>query len=296
MKYTNYFPRKSLDRRHTTIPVVTCKGPSYKVVIKIDVHTIILKDSSLPTQHGGQRGNYPTEGTKIEVEARITSLSKQLSTNSNSSDLELFKQLYRQLNESYSEFNDIHASYCELVEADDKYKEYRVVSSLDLNAYYDVVKQSYDEAVTAFNGVKLQSVEYDIEFACMSAKQMLHKSSNCDNLNEHIILCKELSKKYFDIARKFHVDLENVISEMQTSSQAQVNISHLPVSRNSSSTVLSGTDNGHAAQDRLGRGGVRDVVGVSFGGALQPEQTLADDNLNKYPHMQGTTLHPLTFH
>jgi len=40
------------------------------VVIKIDVHTItiILKDSSLPTQHGGQRGNYPTEGTKIEVE------------------------------------------------------------------------------------------------------------------------------------------------------------------------------------------------------------------------------------
>jgi len=70
----------------------------------------------------------------------------------------------------------------------DKYKEYRVVSFLDLNAYYDVVKKSYDEAVTAFNGVKLQSVEYDIEFACMSAKQMLHKSSNCDKLHEHIII------------------------------------------------------------------------------------------------------------
>jgi len=112
---------------------------------------------------------------------------------------------------------------------------------------------------------------------------MLHKSGNCDNLNKHIILCKYLSKKFFDIARKFHVDLENLISEMQTLSQAQVNISHLPVSRNCSSTVLSGTDNGHAAQDRLGRGGVHDVAGISFGGALQPEQTLADDNLNKYP-------------
>jgi len=160
---------------------------------------------------------------------------------------------------------------------------YQLLCKIDLNAYYDVVKQTYDEAVTAFNGVKLQSVEYDIEFACMSAKQMLHKSSNRDNLNEHIILCKELSKKYFDIARKFPLDLENVISEMQTSSQAQVNISHLPFSRKSSSTVLSGTDNRHAVQNRLGRGGVRDVAGVSFGGALQPEQTLTDDNLNKYP-------------
>jgi len=190
---------------------------------------------------------------RSKLKTRITSLSKQQSNNSNSSDLELFKQLYRQLNESYSEFNDIHESYCKLVEADDKYEEYRVVSSLDLNAYYDVVKQTYDEAV---NGVKLQSAEYDIEFACMSAKQMLLKSSNCDNLNEHIILCKELSKKYFDTARKFHVDLKNVISEIQTSSQVQVNISHLRVNRNGSSTVLSGTDNGHAARDRLGQDGV----------------------------------------
>jgi len=78
----------------------------------------------------------------LKLKTRITSLSKQLSTNSNSNDLELFKQLYRQLNESYSEFNDIHASYCELVEADDKYEEYRVVSSLDLNAYYSVAQFS----------------------------------------------------------------------------------------------------------------------------------------------------------
>jgi len=49
---------------------------------------------------------------------------------------------------------------------------------------------------------------------------------------------------------------------MQTSFRARVNISHLPVSRNSSSTVLSGTDNGHAVQDRLGRDGVHDVAGV----------------------------------
>jgi len=70
---------------------------------------------------------------------------------------------------------------------------------------------------------------------------------------------------------------------MQTPFRACVKISHLPVSRNSSLTVLSGTDNGHAAQDRLGRGGVHNVVGVSFGGALQPAQTLTDDNLNKYP-------------
>jgi len=70
---------------------------------------------------------------------------------------------------------------------------------------------------------------------------------------------------------------------MQTSFRACVNISHLPDSRNSSSTVLSGTDNGHTAQDRLGRGGVRDVAGVSFGKALQPGQTLTNDNLNKYP-------------
>jgi len=54
-------------------------------------------------------------------------------------------------------------------------------------------------------------------------------------------------------------------------------------SRNCSSTVLSGTDNGHAVQNRLGRGGVRDVAGISFGGALQPEQTLTNDSLNKYP-------------
>jgi len=99
---------------------------------------------------------------RSKLTTRITSLSKQLSTNSNSSDLKLFKQLYRQINKAYSEFNDTHTSYCELVEADDKYEEYRVVSSLDLNAYYDIVKQTYDEAVTAFNGVKLQSVEYDI--------------------------------------------------------------------------------------------------------------------------------------
>jgi len=124
-----------------------------------------------------------------KLKTRITSLSKQLSTNSNSSDLEFFQQLYKQLNEAYSEFNDIHASYCELVEADDKYEEYRVVSSLDLNAYHDVVRQTYDEAVNAFNEVKLQSIEYDIEFACMSAKQMLHESSDCGILNEHIILC-----------------------------------------------------------------------------------------------------------
>jgi len=82
-----------------------------------------------------------------------------------------------------------------------------------------------------------------------------------------------LSKKYFDIARKFHVDLENVLSEIETSSQAQVNISNLPISRNCSSTVLSGTDNGHAARNRLGQGGVYGVAGVSFGGALQPENT-----------------------
>jgi len=91
---------------------------------------------------------------RLRLKTRITSLSKQLSTNSNSSDSELFKQLYRQLNESYSEFNDIYTSYCELVEADDKYEEYRVVSSLGLNEYYDVVNQThYNEAVTAFNEV-----------------------------------------------------------------------------------------------------------------------------------------------
>jgi len=219
---------------------------------------------------------------RSKLKTRITSLSRQLST-SNSSDLEFFQQLYKQLNEVYSEFNDIHASYCELVEADDKYEEYRVVSSLDLNAYYDVVRQNYNEAVTTFNRVKLKPVEYDIEFACMSAKQMLHETSDCDILNEHIILCKDLSKKYFDIARQVHVDLRNVILEMQTSFRARVNISHLPVCRNSSLTVLSGTDNGHAAQDRLGRGSVRDVASVSFGGVLQPEQTLADGKLNKCP-------------
>jgi len=41
---------------------------------------------------------------------------------------------------------------------------------------------------------------------------MLHESNDCDIiLNEHIILCKELSKKYFDIAGQVHVDLRNVI-------------------------------------------------------------------------------------
>jgi len=224
----------------------------------------------------------PLKLERSKLMTRITSLSRPLST-SNSNDLEFFQQLYKQLHEAYSEFNDIQTLYCELVEADDKYAEYRVFSSLDLKVYYDVVRQNYNEAVTTFNRFMLKPVEYDIALACTTAKQMLHESSDCDILNEHIILRKELSRKYFDIAGQTHVDLRNVILELQSSFRARINISHLSVSRNSSPMVLSDTNNGHAVQDWLGRGGVRDVAGVSFGGALQPGQTLTDDNLNKYP-------------
>jgi len=69
---------------------------------------------------------------RSKLKTRINSLSRQLST-SNPNDLELFQPLYKQLNETHSEFNDIHASYCNIVEADDKYAGYRVVTSLDLN-------------------------------------------------------------------------------------------------------------------------------------------------------------------
>ena len=77
--------------------------------------------------------------------SRLTSLKRQLHVSTASiNDISHLKNLHKQLKKNYSDVNDIHYEYSDIV-CDEKYSKHRVVATLDLDSYIAAIHDTYKE-------------------------------------------------------------------------------------------------------------------------------------------------------
>ena len=155
---------------------------------------------------------------RTSLKCKLTSLKNQLLT------VELlqpeeFDDLYQQCRKIYSQLSDIHYEYCEIANSDDKYAEYRVVNSLDLDDFIGSVLQTYKDIGEIYNTHPIKTIKSDVDrainrFRHFKSDKTTEPSTLVLQIDEHILFCKDLSERYFLLFSSFNVELDTVVEDL----------------------------------------------------------------------------------
>ena len=115
---------------------------------------------------------------RTKLKLKITNTAKRL-TKCIASDLNC-KDIAADLEKSMTEFNEVHDEYCFLIECYDL-NDFKVVNGLDLEAYQNVVDDTFQEAMVQFNG-HIKQIESS-KLKQQAKVQVQRLKGICDNFN-----------------------------------------------------------------------------------------------------------------
>ena len=87
------------------------------------------------------------KGQRTSLKSKVTSLANLLISSIEQQDIDDIETLRSQLKTTYSNFLTIHFDYSEHVESDETFSSYLTVNGMDLIAYQNDVKTSFDRAI-----------------------------------------------------------------------------------------------------------------------------------------------------
>ena len=137
------------------------------------------------------------KGQRTTLKSKVTSLANLLITSIEQQDISDIENLRSQLKSTYSNFLTIHFDYSEHVESDEAFSSYATVNGMDLLAYQNDVKVSYDRAIQCYSKwqLSLSKSKMAISQAIKKANTLVSVCNNQTAIKGHRDFCVELSNK-----------------------------------------------------------------------------------------------------
>ena len=137
------------------------------------------------------------KGQRTTLKSKVTSLANLLITSIEQQDISDVENLRSQLKSTYSNFLTIHFDYSEHVESDEAFSSYATVNGMDLLAYQNDVKVSYDRAIQCYSKwqLSLSKSKMAISQAIKKATTLVSVCNNQTAIKGHRDFCVELSNK-----------------------------------------------------------------------------------------------------
>ena len=207
--------------------------------------------------------------------SQVSSLSRQLST-SNSYDKTLITDIYSKLQTAFSNFNDVHFEYAELVLSDDKFEAYRTVHGLSLDEYVSGVEKTYQEACLVYNQKAVKFFEHDMQLARKTAASLEHASQSI--IDNHITMCKELSDNFFALTNSCNEDIQGVIIALKSLSAKVTEVRGYNPINQSTGAVASAGGAPSAEVGSIGRESANEGGGLASSSGVQIGENQSDHN------------------
>lgn len=137
------------------------------------------------------------KGQRTSLKSKVTSLANLLISSIEQQDIDDIETLRSQLKTTYSNFLTIHFDYSEHVESDETFSSYLTVNGMDLIAYQNDVKTSFDRAIQCYSKwqLSLSKSKMAISQAIKKANILVSVCINQAAINGHKDFCVELSNK-----------------------------------------------------------------------------------------------------